>query len=148
MLKALRSPRASSEAVDRSLIAERIYRYGWAYDERDRSLFGDCFSEDAVWEGSVMGQESVGPFAGRDAIVEWNTDFWKVQNDQRRHVFTNVIIDDLTDTYAVAHAYLLLTSSSNSKMTPVTTGPYRLQLVKQDDGWRIRHLTSSFDAPF
>jgi hypothetical protein len=147
-LKALRTPHISNEAIDRLLIAERIYRYGWAYDERDRELFSDCFCEDSVWDGNVMGQEQVGPFEGREAIVAWNTDFWKVQDDQRRHVFTNVIIDDLNDTRAVAHAYLLLTSAHDQEMRPVTTGPYRIKLLKESDTWRIKHLTSSFDAAF
>jgi hypothetical protein len=148
VLKALRTPRASNEAIDRLLIAERIYRYGWAYDERDRELFSDCFCEESIWDGRVMDQEQVGPFVGRQAIVDWNTDFWKVQDDQRRHVFTNVIIDDLSDTEAVAHAYLLLTSAHDQEMRPVTTGPYQIKLVKEPDSWRIKHLTSSFDAAF
>lgn len=146
-LKRLTRVPTSNESLDRLLIAERVYRYGWAYDERDRDLFTDCFTEDAVWEGNVMGIEPVGPFVGRQAVVDFNCDFWPRQEDQRRHVFTNVTVDELTETTAVAHAYLLLTSAANSKMTPVTTGPYRLELIKTD-GWKINHLCSSFDAPF
>lgn len=148
ILKALRGPHAANEAIERSLITERIYRYGWAYDERDRSLFADCFVENSVWEGSVMGDVAVGPFIGRDAIVAWNTDFWNVQTDQRRHIFTNVIIDDLSESSAVTHAYLLLTSSLDANMTPVTTAAYRIELAKEAESWRIKHLVSSFDAAF
>ena len=147
-LKALRGPVVASEAIDRVLIAERISRYGWAYDERDRTLFSDCFVEESTWEGSVMGDVAVGPFVGREAIVAWNTDFWNVQTDQRRHVFTNVIVDELGESSAVAHAYLLLTSSAQERMTPVTTGAYRLDLVKEDGVWRIKYLVSSFDTAF
>ena len=148
LLTTLKGPHAASEAIDRNLIAERIYRYGWAYDERDCALFADCFVGDAVWEGNVMGDAPVGPFVGREAIVEWNTGFWKKQSDQRRHIFTNVIVDDLTDSFAAAHAYLLLTSSFHSTMKPVTTGAYRILMVKEVDNWRIKRLTSSFDAAF
>jgi hypothetical protein len=146
-LKPLPKLRKPDEALDRLLIAERIFRYGWAYDERDRELFTDCFTEDVVWEGNVMGIAPVGPFIGRQAVVDFNCDFWPVQSDQRRHIFTNVIIDDLTRDGAVAHAYLLLTSASKSQMLPITSGPYRIDLVKEDS-WRIKHLWSSFDAPF
>ena len=148
ILQALRGAHGTAEAIDRALIAERIYRYGWAYDERDQALFADCFIEDSVWEGNVMVEVAVGPFIGRDAIVTFNTDFWKVQVDQRRHIFSNVTIDDLSETSAVAHAYLLLTSSQESAMTPVTTGAYRIEVVKEATIWRIKHLTSSFDAAF
>jgi SnoaL-like domain len=139
---------SSNEAIDRALIAERVFRYGWAYDERNPELLGDCFTEDGVWEGSVMGLEIVGPFEGRSAIIDFLASFWDFQRDQRRHIFSNVIIDELTDSKAVAHAYLLLTASSESTMTPVTTGPYRFELAKQDDSWRLTLLSGGFDAPF
>ncbi len=139
---------APGRALDRLEIAERIYRYGWAYDERDRQLLGDCFTEDAVWEGNIMGQNPVGPFEGREQIVEWLTDFWNEQDDQRRHIFTNVIVNALTEDTSTAHAYLLLTAASEAKMTPVTAGPYRLELVRQNDSWRLARLVGGFDAPF
>lgn len=135
-------------AVDRILIAERIYRYGWGYDERNRELLADCFTEDAVWEGSVMGLEPVGPFEGRDAIVAFLCTFWDAQDDQRRHVFTNVVVDALSDTDATAHAYLVLTSAGDATFQPVTSGPYRLNFRKESDGWRITHLIGGWDAPF
>lgn len=147
-LRAMRHGRSSDEAIDRSLIAERVFRYGWSYDERNPELLGDCFTEDGVWQGSVMGINQVGPFVGRPAIIDFLSSFWDVQQDQRRHLFTNVIIDDLTESTAVAHAYLLLTESSESKMTPVTTGPYRFELLKQEDSWRLSLLSGGFDAPF
>ena len=148
-LKALDAQRSLGEGNERGLIAERIYRYGWAYDERDSSLLRDCFTEDGVWEGMIMGLTKVGPFAGREEITAFLTDFWNVQTDQRRHVFTNVIVDDLTATSAIAHAYLILTASTLSSMVPVTVGPYRFSMVKESDGvWRMQRLVGGFDAPF
>lgn len=135
-------------ALDRLEIAERIYRYGWGYDERDRELLGDCFTDDGVWEGSIMGQQPLGPFTGRDEIVAWLTTFWDEQTDQRRHRFSNLIVQDLTETSATAHAYLLLTAATNGTVTPVTTGPYRFELARQDDSWRIARLIANFDVPF
>lgn len=147
-MRPLRSHDESSPAVDRALIAERVYRYGWGYDERHRDLLADCFTSDAVWEGNVMGEQPVGPLEGRDAIVGWLAEFWDQQHDQRRHIFTNVIIDELTASTAVAHAYLLLTASAGAAMTPVTAGPYRLMMRKEPDSWRIERLVAGFDAPF
>jgi ketosteroid isomerase-like protein len=135
--------------VDRVLIMDRIHRYAWGYDERDLDGLGECFTEDATWEGWVMGTGHVGPFTGRDAIRRFMADFWPQQQDQRRHIFTNVLIDDYTGTTATAHAYLLLMSSQDAATTPVTVGPYRLDLVKDDDGvWRLAHLRGGWDSPF
>ncbi|MFN0089131.1 MAG: nuclear transport factor 2 family protein [Acidimicrobiales bacterium] len=139
---------ATEEALDRLLIAERIYRYGWAYDERNRDQLADCFTDDAVWEGSMMGLDAIGPMKGREAVMEFLTEFWAQQSDQRRHIFTNVIVEELSAAAAVAHAYLLLTASANDTMTPVTAGPYRLELVKQAGVWRLARLAGGFDAPF
>jgi hypothetical protein len=135
--------------ADRVAIAECIHRYGWGYDERDRALLADCFTSDGVWEGSIMGSDQVGPYEGRAQVVDFLAEFWDTQTDQRRHIFTNVVVSELTTASAVAHAYLLLTASTGGTMTPVTNGPYRLEMRNDDDGvWRISRLVAGFDAPF
>jgi hypothetical protein len=99
-----------AQAADRLAIAECIHRYGWGYDERNRDALGDCFTDDGIWEGSV--------------------------------------ITDLDESTAVAHAYLLLTAASEGVMAPITTGPYRLEMRRQEGVWRIARLLAGFDAPF
>ncbi|MDA3040542.1 MAG: nuclear transport factor 2 family protein [Actinomycetota bacterium] len=141
--------RADGDRVaDRLAIAERVHLYGWGYDEHDRGLLADCFTEDGTWEGRIMGNNGVGPLLGRDAVVEFLTAFWDEQTDQRRHIFTNVVVSDLTATAGVAHAYLLLTASSGGEMKPVTNGPYRLEMRKDAEIWCIARLAAGFDAPF
>ena len=134
--------------ADRLAIAERVARYGWGYDERDQAGLADCFTVDGIWEGSIMGGDKVGPYGGRDAVVAFLTEFWAVQTDQRRHIFTNVVVSDLAGSTAVAHAYLLLTAATDGAMTPVTNGPYRLEMRQEDGVWRIARLVAGFDAPF
>jgi hypothetical protein len=143
------SGKGADPGHDRVLIMDRVFRYAWGFDERNVELLGQCFTADGVWEGSVMGTEAVGPFTGREAITGFLGEFWPNQVDQRRHVFTNVIIDDYTGTSAQVHAYLLLMSSMEAQTTPVTVGPYRLDLVKETNGvWRISHLRGGWDSPF
>lgn len=145
----LRPPVAAEPASDRLLVGERIARYGWAYDERDRAALAECFTADGVWEGLVMGGDRVGPVEGRDAIADFLAGFWAQQTDQRRHVFTNVVVDALSADRADAHAYLVLTAAHGGAMAPVTTGPYRFELAREPDGvWRIARLAAGFDAPF
>lgn len=144
------SPNPSGDpGVDRILIMDRIFRYAWGFDERNLEGIGECFTEDGIWEGWVEGTQQVGPFNGRAAIQEFMGDFFPHQQDQRRHVFSNVIIDDYTGTSATAHAYLLLMGSTQGESVPVTVGPYRFDLVKDDGAvWRLSHLRGGWDSPF
>lgn len=135
-----------SGGLNRLLVMERLYRYGWAVDERRDDLLADCFTENAVWDAVSMGVDEIGPFTGREAVVKFLTGFQSVEDDQRRHIFTNVLVDGLTTTSAVVHAYFMLTASRNAFMTPVTVGPYRVQMLKQEDVWRIEHMTGGFDS--
>jgi hypothetical protein len=136
------------DVMDRLLIIERVGRYGWCFDERNFELMRDCFTADGVWEGSVMGETNIGPFAGREEVAKWMSGFWPQQFDQRRHMFTNVIIDDLTQSSATVHAYLLLAKTADRKLDMVTTGPYRFLMEKELGVWRISRLSAGFDAPF
>jgi len=144
----LGADRDPGHAADRVMIGERVHRYGWGFDERNRDQLAGCFTADGVWEGNIMGTDQVGPFVGREVIVSFLTDFWAEQTDQRRHIFTNVIVDDLTDETAVAHAYLTLTSTADATMHAITNGPYRLMMRKEQGVWLIAHLLAGFDAPF
>jgi hypothetical protein len=134
---------------ERALVSERIARYGWSFDERDRVGLADCFTPEANWEGSIMGTTAVGPFVGRESITEFLAHFWEVQRDQRRHIFSNIVTNAFTAEGVTAHAYLLLTSTEGGTMAPISAGPYRFELERSgDEVWRISRLTACFDAPF
>jgi ketosteroid isomerase-like protein len=136
-------------APDRAAVVERVHRYGWAFDERRADLLVDCFTADGVWEGSIMGVDPVGPFRGGRAVADWLAGFWTTQRDQRRHVFTNTLVEELGADRATVLAYLVLTSASAGAVRTETTGCYRFQLAREPDGaWRIAHLFAGFDAPF
>ncbi len=137
-----------SSMLDRLLVVERIARYGWAFDERDRAALADCFTPDGTWGGSVMGQQTIGPHSGRAAVVDFLAGFWETQRDQRRHLFTNVVLGELTPATATAHAYLLLTSTEDAELSAVSAGPYRFTLSKDGGVWRIQRLSAGFDRPF
>lgn len=136
-------------ALDRILVMDRVFRYAWGFDERNLDGIAECFTEDGIWEGWIEGTQQVGPFNGRTAIRQFMGDFFPNQVDQRRHVFTNILIDDYTGTSATAHTYLLLMGSTQGESVPVTVGPYRFDVVKEDDGvWRLSHLRGGWDSPF
>ena len=129
-------------------LQQRIYRYCWGFDERRTDILADCFTEDGSWEASVMGETRVGPFAGREAVVAWLTGFWPHQRDQRRHLFLNFIVDDVSEDRAIGYAYLQLMRSSNAATRLEAVGLYRFRFRRQNDGWRIESLLAGFDSPY
>jgi ketosteroid isomerase-like protein len=141
-------PTDTCEASDRTAFCERIARYCWAYDERRTDRLADCFTPDAVWEGSVLGQISIGPFDGREAIVDWLGKFWPHQKDQRRHMLLNTIVEEQTGDTAITLSYLLLMASTGETMSMESMGFYRTSYRRQGSTWRISRLTAGFDKPF
>jgi len=136
------------EALDRQLIQERIARYCWAFDERQATLLGNCFTENAIWEGTVLGRIPIGPFNGRDTILQWLTEFWPYQHDQRRHMLLNTVVEGLSSTRAVTLSYLLLMSADGKAASIEATGFYRTAYRLENGMWQISCLTAGFDKPF
>lgn len=133
------------------LVAEAqqaINRYGWAFDERREDVLRGIFTEDAVWEASVMNETPVGPFEGRDAVLGWLSRFWTVQRDQRRHAFSNFIVEDFDGDEMTALCYLQLFGSTRAASRFEVAGFSRVRLVRAGPRWAIARYTAGFDAPF
>lgn len=129
-------------------VIERVARYCWSYDERRREHLADCFTENAVWEGNVLGEIGIGPFEGREKIVQWLTEFWPHQADQRRHMLLNNLVEQVADGRAVTFSYLLLMGCDGRSSSIECTGFYRCEHVLEGETWRIARLTAGFDCPF
>jgi SnoaL-like domain len=134
--------------LERALLEERPARYCWGYDERRLDVLEDCFTEDAVWLGTVAGGDAVGPLQGREAIVRWLTEFWPHQHHQARHVLMNTVIESVDAQTASTLSYLLLASARRGRAKIETTGFYRMSLVSTAGDWKIARLFAGFDAPF
>ena len=135
-------------ALDRILIMDRIYRYAWAFDERQIDALNNCFTVDAIWEGNTQGVTPVPPFKGRTTITDWLSGFWANQSDQRRHVMVNIVIDNQSADKADALVLLMLTAASQSNLEIVLTSFYKLRLEIDSGIWRIAHLFEGFDVDF
>jgi SnoaL-like domain len=141
-------PLDANALADRMLCMERIARYCWAYDERRLDELAACFTDDAIWEGNVLGRIPIGPFTGRTRIKEWLSNFWPYQKDQRRHMLLNTIVEEQSADSVLTLSYLLLLSSDSKRVVLETSGFYRVAYERTADQWRIARLTAGFDAPF
>ena len=142
-------PMSDAAAIaDRLLVCEVIARYCWGYDERREAALAHCFTDDAVWEGNVLGRTRIGPFEGRARIMKWLTNFWPYQRDQRRHMLMNTIVEEQSADAATTLSYLQLVGSNGNEVALETTGFYRVRYRRTAQGWQIGHLFAGFDAPF
>ncbi|GAB91304.1 nuclear transport factor 2 family protein [Gordonia rhizosphera] len=136
------------EVSDRLVILDVVNRYGWSYDERDLDSLERTFTADAVFDGSVAGSVDVGPYEGREAIIEWLKGHMAAQQEQRRHTILNPIFVSQTESTATVNCYLVLTAVADGVARLVTTGFYRFDLVNDDGAWSVRHVFGGFDAAF
>jgi ketosteroid isomerase-like protein len=137
------------QASGKVLAAETLYRFGFAYDEQDAAALADCFTPDATLTATTAGTRSFGTHTGREAVLGWLTAYWGKTRDQRRHIITNPMVDDLTTTSATVTAMLLVTAAEDGALRPVTAGVYRAVVRKNaDQAWRISQFTLGFDASF
>ncbi len=142
------SPGSEDLVADRLLLAELMYRYGWSFDERQEALLFDCFAPDARWEARIMGTTIIGPHEGREAIMDFMTGFWPAQQDQRRHMIMNVVVEHHSQLDATIFSYHLLMSAAGGNVFPVTAGFYKVEAKKGDADWKIGSLLAGYDVPF
>jgi hypothetical protein len=150
---ALRGPvvdeRSARRALDRVLALETIHRFAFAFGERIRDVLTDCFTADATFAANIGGTQPVGPHEGRDVVVAWLTSYWDMQVDQRRHLVTDAVVDELTDDTATVTTMLTLAGSADGTMRLITAGFYRCELRREADGaWRIARFGAGYDAPY
>jgi hypothetical protein len=135
-------------AVDRLLIQELVARYCWSYDERRLEALAAAYTPDAVWDGSVAGEFTIEDIVGREAIVDWLKGHMGAQSDQRRHNVLNTVFTEQGPDSAQLICYLLLTSAQDRVTSVVTSGFYRVDVVKTGEGWQIKRVFGGFDNAF
>jgi ketosteroid isomerase-like protein len=119
-------------------IANVLGQWALGYDERDAVLMEGCFTDDAVLVTKLPGDQDETSCVGRRAILEHFTSHQRAQTEQRRHIVTNIVIDDHGGNVAEAQSYLTVVVRAASGHSIVATGRYRDQLVLQGGSWRIR----------
>lgn len=136
------------DADDRLAILDLLGRYGHTYDEGRVDALGDLFTEDGELEirGRIGGMPAV--MRGREEIVGHMRARWEAtQPAQRRHVTTNLVIDETGAGRATAASYLLLGSTTDGALRLPVTGRYVDELEKGGDGrWRFRRRVLTLDG--
>lgn len=129
---------------DRMQIVELLARWGIAYDEARADLVADLFTTDASLT-ALAGPQRIEEVHGRNAIVASVRNASRRQGDQRRHLISNIVINELHAGEADVNAYGLVGVAGDSVVLGATVF-YRAHARKDPDGvWRFSKFTIGVD---
>ena len=123
-------------------VVDTIYRYAHAFDENDMDAFADCFTESGVTKragGDVVGREQI-----RRAFGE-RRNAYDERGEQPRHIVTNIVIDQCSETEATVYSYLMLVVTASTTEIRVS-GRYTDDMVLDGHRWRFRSRETAVDA--
>ncbi len=125
-------------------ITSLLAKYAVGNDTNNVPMIGECFTDDAVFELVINGND--GPplvFNGREEIEELMRSSMESQGDIRRHFSTNLRIIALTETTAHITSYLLLGVAQYRGLQIKQSGLYEDNIVWGPAGPQFarRHLT-------
>jgi 3-phenylpropionate/cinnamic acid dioxygenase small subunit len=133
--------------ADRGAIEEIFARYAWGMDSRQFQFTRETFAEDARFTLDIQKTPAIEPLTGT-AIGDFIETTTREQKDQRRHVITNLHIEDEQEDSATAIAYLTLMVTENGELHAQATGVYRTEVDRRDGKWRFRTMHLDLDRPF
>ncbi len=81
------------KSSDELAIHELLSRAAYCFDERKLDVLEQCFTVDASMLVNITGSGEVGPFEGREAILQLMSDTLAAQTDVRRHVISNFFFE-------------------------------------------------------
>jgi hypothetical protein len=138
----------SPEALSaRAQIAEAFYRFGIGHDECRADVAGSCFTEDVVYQVALGSAQPFTTFTGRATVEERLSAIFAEMSDQRRHVISNVLVEnlDLAAGTASALAFGAVTVAADG-LTLGSTVFYTGELRRTEDGcWRFAHFFIGMD---
>jgi hypothetical protein len=125
---------------DRMDITNLIHSYGHFADSGDTDAFAALFAADASIDIGISG---VSDTASLKRLLEQRP---AGPQPKTRHVMTNLYFRNQSGAEAAGACYLVFTSTSENRLTPVATGQYHFHVAKQDGAWRIRRWRAELDS--
>jgi hypothetical protein len=130
--------------LDFGAIVTLFARYAAANDWPNQELLESCFTEDASFTLHIAGGDSLGPFNGRLAIVDFFMPILNGQTDTRKHVISNYNVQD----GGRVNAYLSLIVTDGGETVLKSAGLYETEIAESESGPRFRAMTLSLDSGF
>jgi ketosteroid isomerase-like protein len=129
--------------ADYSEVCNVFARYASAMDDNNYEVLREVFSDDATFTVDITDGPTVGPYESGDAIVEFISSTTEDQQDQRRHVITNVRVEGET-----AYGILSLFVTADGELTVQTTGVYKVEMIEEGGASRFASMYLTLDRPY
>jgi len=120
-------------------IQQLVFTYAAANDHGDVDAIMECFEPDGSFGLRVAGSDPVGPF-DEGTSPNLRTFFGQTlgaQDDQRRHVITNLRFSYVGPTRCVVTAYFTLVVTDAGVSHVLTAGEYTDEVVLRSGRWRF-----------
>jgi len=134
--------------ADRCAIENALGNFALGYDQADESRMAASFTEDASLTLRIADGDLIGPFEGLAAVMKLFTDSLAEQSDQRRHVTSNIVVEDESDDSATVWSYLTLVSVKDNALNVISSGVYRDTVVREGANWKIKTRHIALDLPY
>lgn len=123
-----------------------IYRFAHHLDAQEVDQLGALFTEDGVMRLQAANGQN-GAKEGRAAILEvlGANAANRSKSGLRRHIISNVIVLEETETEARTRSYVTTLRLNSDPIAINTSGVYTHHLVRTGEGWRIKELRGEFD---
>jgi len=133
---------------DKLAIHELLSRAAYYFDIRNEDGLGACFTDDCPMRVNIGDDVKLGPFEGRDAIMDLMRGSWDAQNDVRRHIICDFIFESAGETGATVVSTVVVSAVDGDEIGLVTTGVYTDQVKKTGDDWQISERQLDLDKAF
>ena len=134
--------------VARLQIAETFYRFAIGHDEARIDVLESCFAAEGVLQVAQGHAEPFTTHRGRAAVGAALGHVIGQQDDQRRHLISNIVLERLEGTRAHALAYGLVSAVGPGYGLRLGASViYVADLVREPDGcWRFSKFFIGMDA--
>ena len=133
---------------DKLAIHELLSRAAYYFDVRNEEGLAACFVDDCPMRVNIGADVQLGPFEGRDAIMDLMRGSWDAQTDVRRHIICDFIFESASDNEATVVSTLVVSAVDGDAMALVTSGVYTDRVKKAGDDWQIAERQLDLDKGF
>jgi 3-phenylpropionate/cinnamic acid dioxygenase small subunit len=133
---------------DRSEITDLIYRYSYTVDGRDLEGFVSLFTEDCRWVANLPEKPIVlDSRAKLREHVAGRLKYFADGNIQTRHLQMNTILTRVDADHVQGVTYVTLLGQVKGEVAPrvLSTGIYKDEFVRTEDGWRFAVREATLD---
>jgi 3-phenylpropionate/cinnamic acid dioxygenase small subunit len=130
-------------------VEQLLAKYTWSHDSRDFEALAQCFTDTAEYTMRIAEGAESAPTVGGEAISALVRKFKETQTDQRRHVITNIVIDEATGASARIRSYVTVFATEGDVSRLVATGTCTDKVELQSNGqWKFARKNMHLDKGF